>query len=86
MFQAVSLATGTDAAKVLAFSYPELREGIARVEQAKTELTAIVEPDLNREDDEIGFALAVLGKSDIGVAAASALPELALRVRTELRI
>lgn len=44
MFHAVSLDGDVEAAKVLAFSAPRLREGVARVEKAKLELTAVVEP------------------------------------------
>lgn len=44
MFQAVSLAGDVEAAKVLAYSAPQLHEGVGRVENAKLELTAIVEP------------------------------------------
>jgi hypothetical protein len=44
MFQAVSLEGDVEAAKVLAYSAPQLREGVGRVEGAKLELTAVVEP------------------------------------------
>ena len=44
MFHAVSLEADVEAAKVLAYSAPRLREGVTRVEQAKLELTAVVEP------------------------------------------
>lgn len=44
MFQAVSLEGDVEAAKVLAYSAPQLREGVDRVEGAKLELTAVVEP------------------------------------------
>ncbi len=44
MFHAVSLDGDAEAAKVLAFSAPRLREGVARVEGARLELTAVVEP------------------------------------------
>jgi hypothetical protein len=44
MFQAVSLAGDVETAKVLAYSAPQLYEGVARVEGAKLELTAVVEP------------------------------------------
>jgi hypothetical protein len=44
MFHAVSLDGDIEAAKILAFSAPRLREGVARVEKAKLELTAVVEP------------------------------------------
>lgn len=86
MFHAVSLATDTDAAKVLAFSFPEMRAGIARVEKAKTELTAVVEADLDREDEQVAFALAVLAKSEIHAASTDDLPDIAQRARVELRI
>ncbi len=44
MFHAVSLDGDVEAAKVLAYSAPQLREGVARVENASLELTAVVEP------------------------------------------
>jgi hypothetical protein len=86
LLHAVSLESDADTAKVLAFSYPDLRDGIARAENAKSELTAIVEPDLNREDDAIAFALAVLQRSDIAVATTSDLPRLAETARVVLRM
>ena len=86
LFHAVSLESDTDAAKILAFSYPELRDGIRRAESAATELTAIVEPDLDRNDDQIAFALAVLAKTEIRVQAANELPAIAARAHEELRL
>lgn len=44
MFQAVSLGGDLEMAKVLAFSIAEIREGVRRVEDARLELTAVVEP------------------------------------------
>ncbi len=85
-FHAVPLATDVDAAKVLAFSYPQIREGVARIERAKAELTAIVEDELAREDEEVAFAIETLEKSGIGVAAARELGPLAERARVELRV
>ena len=54
MFQAVSLEGDVEAAKVLAYSAPQMREGVDRVEGAKLELTAVVEPlrQLEEIDDE----------------------------------
>ena len=86
LFHAVSLATEPDSAKVLAFSYPPLLEGIARIEHAKTELTAIVENDLNREDDAVHFAIDTLQQTSMKVATVSELPSLAERARRELRL
>lgn len=86
MFHAVSLATDADAAKVLAFSYPELRDGVRRVANAGTELTAIVEAELDRGDDQVAFALAVLEKTEIKVASTAELAVIAKNARLELRI
>jgi len=85
MFQAVSLATDVDAAKVLAFSFPQLREGMARVDKIKAEMTAVVEDGLDRGDEAIGFALAVLAQSQVAVRTSSEMPEIAERARVELR-
>jgi DUF3037 family protein len=86
LFHAVSLATELDSAKVLAFSYPALSEGVLRVENAKTDLTAIVEDGLNREDDTIRFAIQALEQTSIRVAPVSKLSMLAERARQELRL
>ncbi len=86
LFHAVSLASDADAAKVLAFTYPQIREGMARLEQAKTSLTAIVEDDLDRTGEPIAFALDTLARGQIAVAAQAELPRLAEVARRELRI
>ena len=86
LLHAVSLATDVDSAKVLAFSYPQIREGIARLENAKTSLTAVVEDRLDRGDEAIGFALDTFEKTDILVATTSELPQIAERARVEMRV
>jgi hypothetical protein len=86
MFQALSLETDRDAAKVLAFSYPTLRDGLRRAENASSELTAVVEDELNREDEAVGFALATLAASEIRVAAVNEMPAYAERARVEMRL
>lgn len=86
MFHAAPLETDTDAAKVLAFSYPELRDGIMRAENAKAELTAVVEPTLDRAEETILFAMAVLERGGVGVATTADLPRLAETARVELRV
>ncbi len=86
MFHALPLAPEVDSAKALAFSFPELRAGMASKRNLKAELTAIVEPDLDREDEAISFALAMLARSDIAVAGAAELPRFAEMARQELRI
>ena len=59
IFHAISLESDTEAAKVLAWSAPRLREGIRRVESADLDLAAVVEPlrtvaarqDTGKQDD-----------------------------------
>jgi Protein of unknown function (DUF3037) len=86
LFHAVSLASDVDSAKVLAFTYPQVREGIARLEKIKTSLTAIVEDDLNRSDEPIAFALDTLARSEIAVRTQAELPRLAEMARQDLRV
>jgi hypothetical protein len=86
MFHAVSLAADVDFAKVLAFSYPQISDGILRVEKVKSELTAVVEDKLDRQDEAIAFALETLSRSRITVAAQTDLPRLAEAARRELRL
>lgn len=85
LFHAVSLAAEVDSAKVLAFSFPLIAEGIRKKEKAKAELTAIVEDALDRKDDAIAFALATFKSSHIAVAPAADLPRIAEAARRELR-
>lgn len=86
LFHAVSLTTSVDSATLLALSYPKICEGIARVENAKTSLTAIVEDNLDRSDDAIGFALDTLTDASILVATTSDLPHIAQRARRDMRV
>jgi Protein of unknown function (DUF3037) len=84
MYQALSLEADVNAAKVLAFSYPKLREGVMRVEGAETALTAIVESELDREDDVTLFALETLAASGIMAATMAELPRIAASVRQKM--
>lgn len=86
LFHAVSLENDINAAKVLAYSYPALREGILRKENAHAELTAIVEDDLDRSPEPVRFALRSLETNLIQVATVSQLPQIAERARAELRL
>ena len=49
-------------------------------------MTAIVEDDLDRDDEGIGFALATLKAQDIAVASLADMPRIAERARMELRL
>src|SRR5271165_3957733 len=86
LFHALSLATDVDSAKVLAFSYSDLREGLNAAEHAMSDMTAITEDGLELQDEGIAFALATLQNSEIAVARVSQMPQIAERARVELRL
>lgn len=99
MFHAVSLDGDLEAAKVLAFSAPQLAEGVRRVDQASLELTAVVEPlrsmmspealESGAEQDRMEqyrFGVRTMEQSAIRVMTVNDLPRLAERAREELRV
>jgi Protein of unknown function (DUF3037) len=86
LFHALSPATDPDSAKVLAFSFPQIAEGIYRVERATTELTAIVPQLPEQRDESLQFALATLEHNSIQIAAVSEIPAIADRARRELQV
>jgi hypothetical protein len=84
MFHAVSLRRGSDPAKILAYTFSQLCEGMLREEKIKAELTAVVEDDLNRADESVAFAMQVLAGSEIVIAPMGALHSLAATARHDL--
>lgn len=94
MFQAVSLEPGVEMAKVLAFSAGLLKAGVARVEKAELELTAIVEPaarmgatDEAPERLELyRFAVETMEEHAIRVLTTERLPLVAETARRELGV
>jgi hypothetical protein len=102
MFHAVSLEGDLESAKVLAFSAPQMVDGILRVEKATLELTAIVEPlhgvlrkraeetvSGGAEQDRIDqyrFGVETMERSQIRVLTVTDLPRIAERAREELRV
>ena len=91
MFQAVSLEGDAETAKVLAYSAPELRAGVERVEGAALELTAVVEPvrSLGENEDMIEryrFGVEAMEGMAIRVMTTSDLRRMAETARAELRV
>ena len=94
MFQAVSLEADVEAAKVLAYSAPRLREGVERIESAKLDLAAIVEPlravsgvDSGSEAAErYRFGVETMESQQIRVLTTADLARAAETARVELRI
>ena len=86
LFHAVSLATDVNSAKVLAFSYSEMRDALHAAENATSDLTAITEDELDPHDEAVAFALATLQNCNIAVARLSTMPQIAERARLELKL
>jgi hypothetical protein len=94
MFQAISLESDADDAKLLAFSALGLRDGVKRVETADLELTAIVEPIRQAEGDEPSedrivlyrFGVEIMEEHTIRVMTSADLPRIAETARRELRV
>jgi hypothetical protein len=94
MFHAVSLEPGVEAAKVLAFSSGALRAGVARLEKADLELTAVIEPaakiGATNDDPErlevYRFGVETMEELGIRVLTTSDLGRVADTARRELRV
>jgi hypothetical protein len=86
LFHAVSLGTDVNAAKILAFTFPQLAEGIRKAEGKRAELTAVVEDDLPADDEPVNFARETLQQHSITIAAAAELPRIAATAARELGI
>ncbi len=94
MFHAVSLDPGLEAAKVLAFSAAPLRVGVERVEKARLELTAIIEPaarlGATEEEPErlemYRFGVETMEEQQIRVLTTSDMGRVAETARRELRV
>ena len=92
MFQAVSLEGDVEGAKGLAYSAPQLRDGVARVEKAMLELTAVVEPlrGVSELEDEAveryRFGVEAMERQEIRVVTLSDLARVAETARVELRV
>jgi hypothetical protein len=92
MFQAVSLEGDVEAAKGLAYSAPQLMEGVQRVESATLELTAVVEQlrSVSDAEDEAGeryrFGVEAMERQAIRVITVGDLARVAETARVELRV
>ena len=94
MFHAVSLDNDTEWPKVLAFSVSAIREGVARVENAKLELTAVIEPitdvSADREDvervEQYRFSVETMEAQNIRVMTTNDMARVAETAQRELRV
>src|SRR5438270_5108251 len=85
MFHAIPLNSDVSSAKALAFTFPRMAEGIRRLEGKQAQLTAIVEDGLNREDQNVSYALGILESQNIQTAPSAELPHFAAVAVREIR-
>ncbi|MEO6120511.1 MAG: DUF3037 domain-containing protein [Terriglobales bacterium] len=86
LFHAVSLQSSAEGAKLLAYSYPQIQAGMLQKLKLQTELTAIVEENLDRANAEVAFGIAAMERNQILVAASGELGRIAQRARLELKV
>jgi hypothetical protein len=95
MFHAVSLIGDVELAKVLSFSAPALRAGVARVEKAELELTAIVESLRNGSGEvtvdeadvaQYRFGVEAMESQQIRVLTVNDMERVAETAKRELRV
>lgn len=86
LFHAVTLNSDVNAAKILAFSFPQLAQGINKAEGKQALLTAVVEDDLPPDDESVTFARETLELNAIRIAPVSTMPQIAREAARELGI
>jgi hypothetical protein len=90
IFHAVSLDGDLESAKVLAFTSPQLRDGVARIDDTTLELTAVVEPlqSIAPEEGELQeryrFGIETMEQQQIRVITINDLARAAATTRQEL--
>jgi Protein of unknown function (DUF3037) len=86
MFHALGLPNDVNGAKLLAFSFPEVAAGMLRTEGKRAQLTAIVDDNLDRDDEHVGFALETLAQYEVRVAPLAEMAAIAVQAAKEIRI
>jgi hypothetical protein len=85
LFHAVSLKASVDAAVLLAARYPRIATVLSKVTDAIPTLTAVVDDELDRGQESVGFALSMMEDEKIRIAVAGEMPMIAEVARRELR-
>jgi hypothetical protein len=86
LFHAVSLQSDVNAAKILAFSFPQMAEGIRNTQRKQAQLTAVVEDGLPEDDAAIRYARETLTQHEIMIASTAQMAEIARTAARELGI
>ena len=83
-FHAVSLKRNVDQAVNLAYRYPKIEAGVLRMKNAHSSFTAVIDDGLDRQSDQVQFAISMMEEAKVGVAVAAEMPRLAEVARREL--
>jgi len=86
LFHAVALRSEVNTAKILAYSFPQLAEGIRKSLGKQASLTAVVEDDLPADDEAVRFARETLELNAIKIAVVNSMPGIARDAAQELGI
>jgi hypothetical protein len=86
LFHALALPRDPNSAKLLAFTFPQLAEGIRRKDGKIAQLTAIVADDLPRDEASVSFALETLEQQSIGIAPLAQMAAIAAQAAKEMGI
>lgn len=86
LFHAVTLNNDVNAAKVLAYSFPQLAEGIRKAEGKQALLTAIVEDNLPADDEAVSFARETLGQRAIRIIPVNKMGDVASEAARDMGI
>jgi hypothetical protein len=84
LFHALGLTNDANAAKVLAFSFPALAEGVQKKDGKRAQLTAVVEDDLPGDEEQIAFSIETLSQQGISVAPLAQMASLASLAAREM--
>jgi hypothetical protein len=86
LFHALALPGDPNSAKLLAFTFPQLAEGIRRKNGKIATLTAIVADDLPRDEASVSFALETLEQQSIAVSPLAQMAAIAALAAKEMGI
>ena len=86
LFHALSLETDPNSAKVLAFTFPQLADGIYRLDHKRTDLAVVVEDDLVTSEEQVEYALDILRDRKIRIVPLTNMAGEAASAARELRL
>jgi hypothetical protein len=84
MFHALALPGDINGAKLMAFTYPRLAEGILKKDGMRAQLTAVVDDHLPQDEESVSFALDTLAQSEISVEPVAQMAGIAMRAAREM--